>query len=527
MTRKLLSLAGSILLGAKLVPAGELILPAAALERTTAVIVTYRMTRQITGTGQLHVQWTDALGRTVEDRTLPVTLTDEDEVRFPLDLRRAVAMNNALQVHLELDGKNQKGERDVRKEDAAIHFVAKPSDRTWWDYQNIMWQDGDAQHMTALQKVGVNAAKSSEHSMELPRALLADNLRWYVENIATDFYSEYHRYRVDRPYNWALLRAKDLYKTNPSSLEGLKRSPSFSDPTWLAKIHDRLVQAARTYSPYRPVFYNLADETGIAELAGFWDFDFSDYSLDAMRTWLKDRYGDLAALNRQWGSTFPSWDRVIPETTHEAMARKDGNFSSWADHKEWMDIAFASALKMGADAVHTVDPDAYVGIEGGQMPGWGGYDYTRIVPVLQAIEPYDIGDNVEIIRSLNPSMAIMTTAFAEGPWEKHRVWFELLHGARGQIIWDEKSDIVLADGSLGSRGRDVEQYWNEIRNGTGALLINSTRPGLSLSTILRPACGLTGCFGFNPKAMRGWIGCLRTNAWTVTSSGFVTRTVAS
>jgi hypothetical protein len=89
------------------------------------------------------------------------------------------------------------------------------------------------------------------------------------------------------------------------------------------------------------------------------------------------------------------------------------------------------------------------------------------------MEPYDIGDNVEIIRSLNPNLAFVTTSFDTGPSEKHRVWYELLHGARGHIIWDEKHDIVEPDGSIGPRGREVRPYWNELRNGIGALLINS------------------------------------------------------
>lgn len=454
---------------------GELILPAPAMERSGIVTLLYKVGLQATGKGELKIHWTDACRRTVEDRTIPVTLTDENELRFPLDMGKAVAMENEIRVHFTFDGLNKKGEKDHRDEEASVKFIAKPPDRTWWDYQNIMWQGGSAEHFKALEKVGVNAGKSSEHSMVLPEMLLQDDLRWYVENIATDFYSAYHIYRPDRPYNYALLQAKALYRKDPNSNEGLKRNPSLSDPHWLTLVHDRLVRAAQTYSPYRPIFYNLADEAGIAELAGFWDFDFSDYSLGTMREWLKEQYGTLSALNKQWGTNFSSWDAVTPETTREAIKRTDDNYSSWADHKEWMDISFASALKMGADAVREVDPQAYVGIEGAQMPGWGGYDYARISPVLQAIEPYDIGDNVEIIRSINPHIAFVTTSFAQGPWEKHRVWFELLHGSRGQIIWDEKSDIVEPDGTLGQRGKDVDSYWNEIRNGIGALLINSQR----------------------------------------------------
>jgi hypothetical protein len=464
-----------VLIFAGLNSAGQLILPAEALERPATITAIYRTTGQATGKGELHIKWTDSYGRVVEDRAIPIQLTDETDIRFPLDLWRAVAVQNELHVHLSFEGLNKKREKDSRDEEAEARFIARPPDRPWWDYMIIMWQDGSAEHFNGLQKVGVNAGKSRESSSVLPESLLKNNLPWYVENMATDFYSEYHRYRKDRPYNWSLLQAKELYKKDPSSKEAFKRHPSFSDPAWLSSIHDRLVAAAKIYSPYRPIFYNLADESGIAQLAGFWDFDFSDHSLDAMHYWLKDRYGTLAALNKQWGSNFQDWNAVTPDTTREAMKRTDENYSSWSDHKEWMDISFASALRMGVDAIHSVDPHARVGIEGAQMPGWGGYDYARLTSTLDAMEPYDIGDNIEIIRSLNPHIAFVTTAFASGPWEKHRIWYELLHGARGHIIWDEKNDIVQADGTIGPRGRDVAPYWKELRSGIGALLINSVR----------------------------------------------------
>jgi Beta-galactosidase len=464
-----------LLLLAPVCGAAQLILPSAVLERDQPVTVIYKTGLQATGKGQLQINWTDAYGRTVDNRTLPVELTDENEFRFQLDLRRAIAMRNEVRVHFSFDGLNKKGGKDHREEDAQEAFIASPPDRNWWDYMVMMWQGGSAAQFKKLQQVGVNAGKSNEHSMDLPGFLLENDMRWYVENMATDFYSSYHIYRPDRPYNWALLNAKELYKKDPSSKDALKREPSFSDPAWLGKIHDRLVESTKRYSPYRPIFYNLADESGIAELAGFWDFDFSDYSLGAMRSWLQVRYGTLANLNQRWGSSFTDWNAVTPETTREAMKRTDGNYSSWADHKEWMDISFANALKMGSDAIHSVDPRAYIGIEGAQMPGWGGYDYYRLSSVVGAMEPYDIGDNIEIIRSFHPSPAFVTTAFATGPWEKHRLWFELLHGARGHIIWDEKSAVVQADGSIGPRGKEVSPYWNELKDGIGALLINSVR----------------------------------------------------
>jgi hypothetical protein len=461
--------------------AAEIVLPAPDLERGQAVTAIYRTNGLATGKGTLAVRWTDALDRLVEDRAIPVVLTDENEIRFPLDLHRAVAMQNTLAAHFTFDGANRKGQPDHRDEQARTTFIARPPDRDWRDYRIIMWQDYPAGAWKTLESLGINAGQYVGRNEPPAPFLAGEDLQWYAENIATDFYSAYHRYYPDRRVNWKYTEAKELYKKDPSSKEAFKRHPSFSDAAWIQKVHDRLVSVARKHSPYRPIFYDLGDESGIADLAAFWDFDFSDESLAGMRIWLQDRYGTLAALNSQWGMQFSSWDLVTPETTAEAMKRTDGNFSSWADQKEWMDISYARALKMGVDAVHSVDSRAFVGIAGAQMPGWGGYDYARLTQAVNFFEPYDIGNNIEIIRSLAPHTPVVTTAFARGPWEKHRVWYEFLHGNRGLIIWDDKHEFVNQDGTPGPRGVEAGAYYNEIRNGIGALLINSRRTADSVA----------------------------------------------
>jgi len=467
-----------LLIPAALVPvaaAGQITLPSRVLERDTIIAAAYRTNGLATGKGLLSITWTDIHGRLVDDRKVPIELTDEDQIGFPLDLRRAAAMKNTLRVHFSFEGRNKKGQPDKREEDAETTFVARPPERRWRDYTIMMWQDYNARDFALLKTLGINGGQYGGKSETPPDFLLDNDLRWYAENIATDFYSAYHRWFPDRPVNWLFQDAREMHRKDPGSKEAFKRHPSLSDRAWLTRIHDRLVESVKRFSPYRPVFYDLGDESGIADLAAFWDFDFSDESLVPMRDWLRERYGTLAALNRQWGTNFTRWDLVTPMTTSEAMNRADDNYSGWADFKEWMDMAYASAIKMGVDAVRSADPDAYAGIAGGQMPGWGGYDYYRLSQAVTAIEPYDIGNNIEILRSINPQIAVVTTAFAHGPWEKHRVWYELLHGNRGLIIWDDKNEFVGKDGALGDRGREVAPYYNEIRDGLGALLINSTR----------------------------------------------------
>ncbi|MGH9613721.1 MAG: hypothetical protein ACRD4P_11630, partial [Bryobacteraceae bacterium] len=63
------------------------------------------------------------------------------------------------------------------------------------------------------------------------------------------------------------------------------------------------------------------------------------------------------------------------------------------------------------------------------------------------MEPYDIGDNIEIVRSINLRLAFVATAFAQGPWEKHHVWYELLQWTRAARSSGTASPIfVHADG---------------------------------------------------------------------------------
>lgn len=187
---------------------GELVLPSRALEREGTVIAVYRTNGQATGKGTLALRWTDVLGRVVEERTLPVELLDGQEVRFPLDLRRAVAMVNELRVQFSFDGKDRKGRPDHREETVTAEFVARPAERGWDDYQIVMWQPHSAGQGAALKTLGISAGQYNGKSKTPPDFLLKNDLRWYAENLATDFWAEYHRYRPDRVPHWSFLQAK-------------------------------------------------------------------------------------------------------------------------------------------------------------------------------------------------------------------------------------------------------------------------------------------------------------------------------
>ena len=72
-------------------------------------------------------------------------------------------------------------------------FIAKPPYRHWWDYEIVMWQQYNREAFAKLRKMGISGGQYVGKNTGVPEFLLNNDLRWYAENISTDFYSEYHR----------------------------------------------------------------------------------------------------------------------------------------------------------------------------------------------------------------------------------------------------------------------------------------------------------------------------------------------
>jgi hypothetical protein len=369
---------------------------------------------------------------------------------------------------------------------AALVWASPARAGSFDEFQVIMWQDHTPTETAGLARLGFTGARLTGTGGRIDPARLAAaqarGLPWYVENIATDFLSPYHRYTPGKPVTWLFDAAKARLRADPSDTNVFVRQPGLSDPTWLDAVGARLEAVVRGQSRYRPLFYNLADEAGIGDLAAVWDADVAPASLAAMRVWLRTQYTDLTALNRQWGSDFANWDAVVPELTDAAMRRTDDNYSAWADFKAWMDVAFVRAVQTGTAAVHLADPTGLAGLEGGQTPGWGGYDYSLLAPSVDVIEIYDHGNAVELARAFNPRLISLRTSFGVGEREVHAAWRHLILGGRGMIVWDERNDVVQADGEPNQRGRRIAELVRSMRAVAPQLL--ASEPALDPVAVL-------------------------------------------
>ncbi len=437
--------------------ADTLTLPAAALPAAGPVIATWRADPP--APGALTLEWSDAAGRLVERHQ--ETLTEAWlEVAVPIDLRRARAPGNRVVARFQpADGSPE------RRAEAAFRVLPPPG---WPRYQAMIWQEPSEAGLRALRALGITGTalvRPQAGGAGKIAAREAAGLRFYAENLATDFYAAYHRWRPNLPPDWLYREAKRAYAAGAPA--AFQRTPSLSDPAWLRTVQLRLTDNVRQLEPHRPLYYSLGDETGIADLAAAWDFDLSPASLAAMRDWLRERHGSLDALNRAWGAHFAAWDEVTPALTDDAL-RREAAVPSWMEFKAWMDVAFARALRAGTEAVHRANPEALAGIEGGQVPGWGGYDYGLISSAVDLMEIYDAGTSLEIAQSLNPALRTLTVNWKGDADAVRLIWRNWLLGVRGTILWDEEGEVVRPDGTPGPRGEAVAPVLRALEGALGA-----------------------------------------------------------
>jgi hypothetical protein len=372
-------------------------------------------------------------------------------------------------------------------------FCAPASAADWPGFQIILYQSQTAAALRALREIGVSAAmlraRRDAAAAEDPHLALfrALGLRFYVENIATDFYSAYHRWQGATPVNAAFLADQARHRQDPTAIEPFLRQPSLVDQGWRALIAQRIARVVAGFRADHPLYYDLADEAGIADLSAAWDFDFSPRALNDFRAWLHASYHDLAALNREWGRHYRRWDEISPETTDEALRAGMADLAPWADFKAWMDLSFADSVGFGTKAVHAADPQALAALEGGQIPGWGGYDYTRLAKSVDVMEIYDFGASVAIARAMNARLITLMTIAVNDPNARAALWRGVLAGMGGVILWDEDAALASPDGGLGRAGRDFAPDFLALRGRLGDILMKARRPVDPIAILYSPA----------------------------------------
>ncbi len=213
------------------------------------------------------------------------------------------------------------------------------------------------------------------------------------------------------------------------------------------------------------------------------------------------RCGNRAAWNAPHTPTgFKNWSEVkafllrYDEELAEVKSTKGWNISRWSDFRNFMDSSFADGVLRAAAACKTEDPQARCATEGGQAPfAFGWYNYEQVLRAVDVIEPYNIGNNVEVIRSLKPEAIMLATISydhkpgtpmtAEDRLRQRQavrpVWWKLFHSHQATLIWDNQEEsatfVDLKTGQLTTSAETFTDVFRELRSGIGMLVMNSKR----------------------------------------------------
>ncbi|HEX2748017.1 MAG TPA: beta-galactosidase, partial [Verrucomicrobiales bacterium] len=344
-----------------------------------------------------------------------------------------------------------------------------PAPRPWNEYRTVMWV-GDSVwkkpgrlplFIQRLKEMGITTAMV--HGDADPKPWVEAGFPYYVENVINKGLCLKWNSPVS---DWDAVVTKWAKNGRPAA--DLVRPYSLDDPEWLQWGTQRMKDFAAKHKGNHPLATDIRDELSTTMSANPFDYDFSDHTLKAFRTWLQARYPSLEALNAGWETKFTSWDEVKPFTTDQIKNRMSSgdalprgnpdwqalrqlkfppaaapakptalNFSPWADFRTYMDLSLSRALGAFRDASRSVDSDTPVGIEGTQMPhAFGGYDLWQLSQALDWVEPYDICNSREIFGSFMPGKPIVTTVGEkDARAAQRRLWHLLLLGDRGCIIW--------------------------------------------------------------------------------------------
>ena len=265
-----------------------------------------------------------------------------------------------------------------------------------------------------------------------------------------------------------------INKETKDRLAALKGDQCFYRPEIQQTWKEMMAHRAQNLAKYAPAVYSLGDENHLSVDCGFGAEDDRYF-----RAFLKEKYGTIENLNRNWRTNCTDFATVphIPLKTAKAI----GNLAAWADHRAYIEKMYADMHEFCRREIRTYDPGAPVGAEG-SVPGnleqtfanleyWGPYSNLVEDEVLRSLG----GDRIRMLwwggypsshggRGSCPFPISLMKGLAKGT-VMGSAWFDVSVGQHHGFFY---SDLKIAD--------DVAAYlpWNDrFKDGLAQLLIRN------------------------------------------------------
>lgn len=409
--------------------------------------------------GTLTSRLYDNYGRLVDEQVQRVSFTGEKSYTSTLKSKNILTHLGRTEFLLRINGK----QTDHKSNEV---FFLQP--RLWDDYDVTMYHFGP-------NPVPGTWSAVDRQLQELNVTTLA---AYTLENSKHGNYKVQAQTRikgVESPDNGPDLKyyeemLKKYLETHDKHL--LIRKYGLKDSVYLNSVREDLTAQLKKWKKFSPSAYYIYEEPSITRYDGALDLDFSEISLNAMREWLKGRYSSLKALNDQWGTNFTQWADIIPDDTFEAQER--GNYSSWADHRTFMEVCWADQFKFVKEIVDEVDPGGRVQLSGTQATSsHNGYDYSRLNQYVGQMNPYDIDNQLEYHLTFNPDLKVSGQAgygaLGKGVIYDYYHHLFLKETGGSYVFWQVSS--MNPDLRICQAGMDMKEGFDEmLKRGIGRLI---------------------------------------------------------
>ncbi len=422
--------------------------------------VAVRLTLEATApaTAEIRMRLYDNYDRLLDERYATATLPAAAEHSFALATRGALTHLARVDCEVVVD----KVRADRRTADV---FVLQP--RRWDDYDIVMYRFGpdpipgiwpkiDEQmrrlNVTTLSSYSVNHSKHANYNVQAQTRIPGQES---PDGPARDYYTA---------------MKKKYLATGDKHV--LRRQYCLDDPDYRALVSKELSRLTDPWVPFSPMSYYVYEEPSLTCYTDAVDICFSPHTLDAMRRWLRESYGSLERLNRQWGTDFTTWDAVEPDDAPGAQRR--GNYASWADHRTYMEKTYADSFAFVLDELRKIDPEGILLNSGTQESGsHNGCDYSRINRYTRHLNAYDGGNQLEFHRCFGTDLKISGGAGygVLGRDVFYNFYDNLFKGSNGgaYVFWQYST--LDPDLTMSQSGKDMEQGFQEMRGeGIGKLV---------------------------------------------------------
>ncbi len=432
------------------------------------------------GAAKVTCRWVDSYERLVAEDTRPAG--DGGKVTFRFPVRAVVSTGNYIELRA---GGKPLGER--------VFFGCTPQHtRPLRDWYTFPWAAYPVGTGDTLRSLGCNGQRGYGHEAHRKSSLdpvVANDLRYYVDELLKPIPMPrriFTLYKKNRGFlKEQMTPYLEKFREGQIDHSTLARRSCLSDPDTLKRMDEMAARVSAWQAPFKPIWYNMQDEGGMAAQNQRNEFCHSPHCLKGMRGWLRKQYPSLEALNAAWGTQFKSWDAVEPMTSYEVLKRDGGTpvpkkrLGPFCDHRAYMDVVMLNALARCRAVGRKHDPDGLFGMTGTQGPSpWPGFDYSQLPKVLDIAHYYNYNNAIEIARSFHArydKRLFPYPGWFAGPKRCRYDWYYLFHGLSCTGLWDIDKELLDKDGRPTAKGLGLKDTWLELQRGIGRLFINLKR----------------------------------------------------